>query len=316
MAGIGLVFNPRAGGNRRDPGQAARLARKLGDRGVVAAPRTLDELARVAEDFRKQRIDVLGIAGGDGTNHVTLTHFQRAWGSQALPPVALLRGGTMNTVANSLGLPRGRPEGLLDRLVRRYLETPALRTRTTWMLDVDGQLGFLWGLGVVPAYLREYYATGAPSPWTAVKTLGRAIASAAVRGPMIQRMTESVHVDVSFDDGARWETRPWFAVAAGTVPDLGLGFRPFHRAFEREAHFHLLGIHTSPLGFVADLPRIHRMEAMQDHKAVDRVCLQATVRRTKGSGPLLQMMDGDVVESTASEVTLRVGPALRIATMN
>src|SRR5262245_31697249 len=85
MSGIGLVFNPRAGANRRDPTAAARLARRLGDNGVVAMPRSLDELSRAAEDFRRQKIDVLGIAGGDGTNYVTLTHFHQVYGAEPLP---------------------------------------------------------------------------------------------------------------------------------------------------------------------------------------------------------------------------------------
>jgi diacylglycerol kinase family enzyme len=290
------------------------LARKLGDHGVVAAPRSLDELARVAEDFRRQRIEVLGIAGGDGTNYVTLTGFAQVYGAEPLPTVALLRGGTMNTVANSLGLPKGRTDGLLDRLVLRYLETPALPCVEQWTMEVDGKLAFLFGLGVVPAFLHEYYATGAPSPWTAVKTLARGIGSAVIQGAMVRRMTRPVDVEVVTDTGEKWPMQPFFSVAAGTIEDIGLGFRPFHRAHEVRGAFHLLGIRTNAMGFVTDLPRIHRALPMSEGKSVDAIVRRAVI--TSRDETMRYMIDGDIVDHPNNQLTIALGPAVRIATMN
>jgi diacylglycerol kinase family enzyme len=314
MSGIGLVINPRAGANRRDPSTAARLARQLGDRGVVAMPHSLEELAKAAEDFRRQKIDVLGIAGGDGTNYVTLTHFHEVYGSEPLPTVAFLRGGTMNTVANSLRLPGGQPEGLLDRLVRRYMATPRLPVVEQRTMNIEGKLGFLWGIGVIPAYLREYYDTGAPSPWTAAKTLARGIVSAAMNGAMIRRMTEPVWVEVELGDGERWPMQPYLCVGAGTIPDIGLGFQPYYLAGRRPGSFHIQGVTASPLGFVADLPRIHRAAPMKEGKAIDRLTHQAVVRSS--TGKIAYMIDGDLLEHPGPEMTVRLGPVVRIATMN
>src|SRR5476651_731789 len=119
---IGVVLNPRSRRNLRDPGAALRLARTLGDHGIVRAVHSLDDLHRAAEDFKALSIDVLGISGGDGTNHVTITGFLNVYGARALPQLAFLRGGTMNTVANSVGVRRGKPEGLLGRLIRAYAQ--------------------------------------------------------------------------------------------------------------------------------------------------------------------------------------------------
>lgn len=313
MSGIGLVYNPRAGGNRRDPGVPARLARRLGDHGVVAVPRSLDELARTAEDFERQKISVLGIAGGDGTNHVTLTGFNAVYGAKPLPTVALLRGGTMNTVANSLGLPKGKPEGLLDRLVRRYVAEPRLESFERPMMRIDGKLGFLFGTGVIPGYLKEYYATGSPSSWTAMKTLALACGSAAVSGAMIKRMTAPVEAEVTVD-GQTWERRSFITIAAGTIPDIGLGFHLFHRATERDDALHLIGIHASAFGCVVDLPRIFRALPMSAGKAIDALTTRATITSLDG-GPIAYTIDGDLLERRDGRVTLGVGPRVRIATM-
>src|SRR5687767_3479206 len=120
MSGIGVVLNPKSRKNVKDPGAADRLARQLGDHGILRQVGSIDELYRAAEDFKRLDIDVLGISGGDGTNHVTITGFINVYDGSALPQLAFLRGGTMNTVASSIGVPRGKPEGLLGRLVRNY----------------------------------------------------------------------------------------------------------------------------------------------------------------------------------------------------
>src|SRR3982751_5036060 len=99
MPGIGLITNPRSRVNRKDPSRLRRLGYLIGSHGQSQATRSLDDLHRVCEDFHRERIDVLGISGGDGTMHHTLTAMVRAYGTDPLPPVAIPRGGTMNTVA-------------------------------------------------------------------------------------------------------------------------------------------------------------------------------------------------------------------------
>lgn len=306
---IGVVFNPRAGRNRRDPRAAERMKRMLGDHGVVSAPESLDELARAAEDFRRQGIDVLAIAGGDGTNHVTLTQFAAVYGDSPLPKLALLRGGTMNTVADSLSLPRGKPEGLLDRLLRKYLEKPTIDTVEQWTLSVEGQLGFLWGLGVVPQFLREYYDTGAPSQKTAAITLAKGVGSTLVRGEMYRRLSEGVRCEVEHDAGV-WTERDWFTVTAGTIADIGLGFKPFHRAPKAPGFVHLLGVTTNAMGFVLDLPKIFRARPMREDRAQDALVTRLTVRANKG--PLRYMIDGDVRTHESNEMTVRIGRPVAI----
>src|SRR5215470_977396 len=105
MPGIGVITNPRSRANLRDPSKARKLGYLIGSHGSAQATKSLDDLYRVCEEFKKERIDVLGISGGDGTLHHTLTAMIRTYGDElALPPVAILRGGTMNTIARSFGI--------------------------------------------------------------------------------------------------------------------------------------------------------------------------------------------------------------------
>lgn len=336
MSGIGVVYNPRSGRNLRDPNAARRLSQALGDHGVLRESSSIDELYRVAEDFRRLGIDVLGISGGDGTNGVTITGFLHVYQGIALPQLAFLRGGTMNTAANSVGVRRGPPEGLLGRLVRAYAAraTTPLRDVERHVLCLRGEAaarsaraasdaapasitapplaekyGFVFGTGVVCGYLAEYYAGGRPNPVVAAKTLLRGIGSAVVGGEMIRRMAAPFRGTVQLEEGTLWEERDYLAVAGGTIDQIGLNFRPFHRYAETEGRFHVLGIHTSPMGFVTQLPRIFRAAPMQAGHALEATTSSVTIRAPRG--PMRYMVDGDLHECDGV-LRVSVGPRVRI----
>lgn len=288
------------------------LQRTVGDLGVVREARSVDELRGIAEEFLRAGIEVLAINGGDGTNTVTLTGFLEVYGAAPLPPIALLRGGTMNTLANSIGVPRRAPDNLLTNLVRRYAraknEPIVCVERDVMGVKAIGEAqvrcAFLFGTGVVCGYLAEYYAAGATSPWTAVTTLARGVGSALVGGELIRRLAAPFRGTIAFDDGSIWPERDYLAVAAGTIAHIGLGFKPFFRFAERQGTFHVLGIHASPTSFVMDLPRIQRARPMHDNKAFDAVSDRMLVRSARR--PFRYMIDGDLHEARdAVEVAVR-----------
>ena len=336
MPGIGVIYNPRSGRNLRDPSAARRLSVALGDHGVVREAGSIDELYRVAEDFRSLDIDILGISGGDGTNGVTITGFLDVYAQAALPQIAFLRGGTMNTAANSIGIRRGPPEGLLGRLVHAYVERASIPLQDVerHVLKLRGEsavrtprgdadaapasikapplvekYGFVFGTGVVCGYLAEYYAGGKPNPVVAAKTLLRGIGSALVRGPMIKRMAAPFRGTVELDDGTVWEERDYLSVAGGTIDQIGLNFRPFHRYAESPGRFHVLGIHTSPMGFVSQLPRIWRAAPMQPGHTFDATTTSVTIRSPQG--PIRYMVDGDL-HHVEGPLHVSIGPRVRI----
>ena len=337
MAGIGVIFNPRSGRNLRDPSAARRLSKALGDHGVVREAGSIDQLYRVAEDFRSLGIDVLGISGGDGTNGVTITGFLDVYDGTALPQIAFLRGGTMNTVANSVGVRHGRPDGLLGRLIQAYTERSArpLQDVERHVLRLRGErsirsavqsardsgpasvvvpplaekYGFIFGTGVVCGYLSEYYAFGPPNPVVAAKTLLRGVGSAMVRGEMIRRMAAPFRGTIELDDGTVWPERDYLAVAGGTIDQIGLNFRPFHRYGERPGAFHVLGIHTSPMGFVSQLPRIWRAQPMKPGHTYSATTSSVTVRSPYR--PIRYMVDGDLHECDGP-LHVSIGPRVRI----
>ena len=328
MAGIGVVLNPKSRHNLQNPDAASRLSRQLGDRGVVRAARSIEELHRIAEDFRALDVDFLAIAGGDGTNHVTLTAFLDVYGVRPIPPVALLRGGTMNTVANSIGVARQSSERLLASLIADCTSTPRSpptdrATRAKCELEQTERnvlhiapeeagkvhYGFLFGTGVVHGFLAEYYRGGRPTPLVAATTLARGVASALVAGETIRRIAEPFRGSVLFEDGTVWEERDYLAIAAGTIAHIGLEFKPFHRYGERAGAFHALGIYASPFDFVRELPRVWRGQPLRPRRAHEALSSRMVVKSARGV--LRYTIDGDLHEAQ-EKLTVSIGPRIRL----
>jgi diacylglycerol kinase family enzyme len=310
MGGIGIVLNPRSRQNRRDPGAVSRLAQTLGDHGIVRTARSREELARIAEDFRKLKIDVLGISGGDGTNHITLTGFLEVYTDEPLPPIAFLRGGTMNTVANAVGVPRGRPDGLLAALIARYNErtvTP-MRTVERNVMRIGDHYGFIFGTGAIHGFMAEYYRSPEPNPAQAARVLLEASTNVMLGRPT--PVAERWQGRVSLDGGrVTFADRDYLCLAAGTVDQIGLGFRPFYRAGEVPGRFHILGIHTTALGFVQKLPDIWRARPMGDQHTYEHLAEHAVIEARCGT--VRYVLDGDVHDHEGP-LEIRTGPRVRI----
>ena len=309
MAGIGIVSNPLARRNQRSPETARRLRALLDGEGELAIASSRDELALAVERFRAAGIDVLCVNGGDGTGHIVLTEFARAYAGAPLPSLALLRGGAMNTVADAHNL-RGSPESILKAVLERRKAGVPFRTveRDLLSIEADGsppRFGFLFGTGVVVAFLDAYYRTGRPTAATAAALLVRAVGSALVGGRFAAALKERTLLRVTAD-GDEWPDGPYLAVLAGAVPEIGFGFKPFSRCDEQPGFFHAVGVTGSTLQVAAHLPQIWLGRPWRRALAMD-----AVTRDLEVGGPVRYTVDGDLYDAQQA-VRVRTGPPVRI----
>jgi len=308
MPGIGVVSNPNSGINRRRPQLVQQLAYVLGDRGEIAQPDGVDRLVSVAENFRRHDIDILCINGGDGTTHEVLTAFLQVYGTDPLPMVALLRAGTINTVARSIALPRKAPEALLGQLVARYHareELPVVE-RNLAIVD-DRHAGFLFGNGLIASFMEAYYDGGTVGTGKALRVLSRAVTSALVGGPFIQRMLRPIHARVTVD-GRPLEHSEFLSVGAATIPDMGLGFRPFHEIDRHPDRIQVLGFACPVRGLVASLPRWYwKLPAARP----DISSVVASELVIESDEPMSFQLDGDLLQG-GTRTVVRAGPRVRL----
>ena len=308
VPGIGLITNPRSRLNRRDPSRIQRLGYLIGAHGQAEATCSLDDLHRACEDFHRERIDILGISGGDGTLHHTLTAMIRAYGTDSLPPIAILRGGTMNTVAASFGI-RGATPRLLFELIDKHKRGQPFDEFTRPLLQVGDTYGFIFGNGLIYNFLEAYYETGHPSPAVAARLVAQAASSAVFGGALARRLYRRVHARVTVD-GETWARQDFSVVAASVVDQIGLGFRPFYRTRDRVDRFQVLGIHTDVAGFISELPRVRAGAPMRRDKVIDALAQEVLFESDEDIG---YTIDGDTYVSKRGEgLRVALGPTIRL----
>lgn len=281
----------------------------LGERGHMAQPHSREELVEVARRFRDHGIDILAINGGDGTAHTVLTAFLQAFGTDPLPPVALLPGGTMNTVASGIGL-RGHAAEVLGALVNRYHQGEPIASVERNLLCVPGeqaQYGFLFGNGLISNFLEVYYEGSEPTPRKAAWILAKAVLSAMVGGGLIRRLMRPIELEVEVN-GETWPATNWLSIGAGTVDDIGLRFRPFHLAPRHPDHIHAVAFGCTAMQLVGQLPRIW-MAKETVAPGIRSLVTPRIVMRAKHSIPY--MVDGDFHEG-GSTLTVEAGPRIRL----
>ncbi|HEX9241147.1 MAG TPA: diacylglycerol kinase family protein [Anaeromyxobacter sp.] len=310
MGGIGIVNNPRARRNRGRPALARRLREQLGDDGEVADASTPDELVRAVERFRAGGVDVVAVNGGDGTGHFVVTELARAFGSAPLPKILLLRGGSMNTVANGHGI-AGRPEHILQGILDQRRRGFPLRTAARDLLRVsadeaDPRYGFIFGTGAIVSFLDRYNRDPRTSPARAALLVAQGICSAIVGGPFAEALGRRERLRVA-TDGDEWEDGSFLAVAAASTPEAGFGFRAFHRCGEQPGSFHAVGVTGSLAQLVLSLPRLRRGRPWRRRVAQDEVARELVL---EGEAPRFTV-DGDLY-SAARTVRIETGPPVEI----
>ena len=315
MPGIAVVSNPKSGKNRRDPALVERLAYVLGDSGEVAEPQSLDHLEAAMRSFRAQGVDAVCVNGGDGTLHKVLSALVVVYGEGAtgaalrsleLPYVVILKGGTLNTMARNIGQDLGG-DALLGRVVQAWHAGRPFQTVERTAMVVNGaHAGFLFGTGVLYRFMRMYEEGSPPSPWKALGLVARVCGSTAVGGALAQRVFAPDPATVSLD-GAPWAPPAYAAIAVGTMDDLGLGFKLFHRASANPGQLHVLGFHCPPMSVLSRFHRIPFGRPLEQPDITD-----ALGQRLVIGGPAAQgfMMDGDFVDGT-EELVVEAGPTVR-----
>ncbi len=156
MSGIGIITNPYSKKNIKTPGHKIMMGYILGNRGHYKITESLEDLSKVAEEFKSQEIDILGINGGDGTIQKTITTFISVYGKDKLPKIALLRGGTMNVIANNLNI-KGSSKTLLLDLVEKYHAADPFDYAKLQTIKCNDQYGFIFTSGFASNFLEEYY---------------------------------------------------------------------------------------------------------------------------------------------------------------
>ena len=306
MSGIGIILNPYSRSNRKNPERIKQLGFIVGDRGSCHATETLEHVRELAHEFKERGVEILGISGGDGTNHKTLTTFVEVYGETPLPRIAFLRGGTMNNMANQLGI-RGTPEKILSNLILSYHENEPFREERINLVKINGMYGFLFGMGLISRFIERYQdVEGGPTPARGAWLLARAMVSSVTNGRFAQHLTERFDAQITVD-GRPMPFRNYNMIFAGTMRTLGFNFRPLYRATSVEGQFQTVAISATGRQLLTTFPAAFLARPSRSEHYADEMGSTTVLELEK---PMSYTIDGDFPEEPASRIEITTGPLL------
>jgi hypothetical protein len=97
---------------------------------------------------------------------------------------------------------------------------------------------------------------------------------------------------------------------AGTVREVGLGFKLIHRADDDLERFGVLAIHASPLSLVPDLLAAHAGRGIAPRRAYSAVASSMEIVPRDGAG-MTYTIDGDLYR-TEEPLSISMGPSITI----
>ena len=304
MKTIGIIHNPRSKENMRHPHLLDRIKDIIGRYGTVFVPSSYDELTEVAKEIKKDRYEIVGVNGGDGTNHQIITRIIDLYNNDRFPLIAHLRGGTMNTISNALNGITGSVTGITQKLVEHYKDNRPFKTRANKVLNVNGRYGFMFGTGFVSNLMDMYYEGGTPGPIKALQIIYKAIASAIIKTNYVDRLFRPVLAEVVID-GIKLDYSRYSVIVSSAIRNVGLNFRAIYRAEELPDKIHVFAGQATAFEVIRRLRKLYIGHQPGFQHMADVLARLVEIR---SGSPLRYTIDGDMYEDT--RVVLSPGPMM------
>ena len=321
---IDVVVNATARRYRAVPSLLDRVAAACSGVAELHPTSSLAELEDVCRRIARRGTDLVALSGGDGSYMAGVTVLAAAFDRQPLPPIALLPGGTVATVARNWGM-AGDPADLLGRVLRdrcgrggadmnRYtIRRPTLRVRAATGAGEEERIGFIFGTGLVAKFFDVYYQGGGAGYGAAARIVARIFVESFYGGAYARRVLDPLPCTIEVE-GRPLEPDSWSLVCAAVVRDLGIHMQVTHRAAEDLIRPHLVAspLPSRQLGPRAPLVLAGRRIGGPGH--FDDLVRDFTVRfGGAGASPLGEgpyVLDGDMLR--AREVRVSAGPILDV----
>ena len=226
----GILCNP-AGGRIKNHLEATRRALKNIPARTYLEAVSATEIRDSIRLLSNSGVNLLILAGGDGTVHCALTHLFSLWEGE-LPAVAVIPGGTTNMTALDLGIEK-RPLACISRLgtalalpaTRRYTMRRVLRVEQ----GSDRKMfGMFFGCGLIPNGVKYFHQRVRRYGLTNEFAGGMVMLGYLFGFLFWPASLPAIHLTLSMD-GRSIEKHGCLAAFATTLDRLLLGIRPYRR---------------------------------------------------------------------------------------
>lgn len=303
---FGVIINPHAKLNKGSKSKelAEDIRHIAGNNALVNITNDLENLKNVLQIYYDQKIEYLAVSGGDGTIHNVISSWYDVTQTVA-PPVLILRGGTMNIVADSLRL-KGKPAKIFKKFYRVWNKEDRIKTTFRKTLSINGKWGNIFGAGLATNFMDYYYSGGGMGPYKATKTISKTVYDSfrKERPDSITRKTKAT----IYVEGKRLPINEFMAVLSLTVRNLPLGFKPMYRAYEDENRFHIYvnNMPASKLPFIIHNAFLGKPVKKNGH--FDLLVKDITIQSKE---PIRYTIDGDMHEAKDGKIEICLGKNLQ-----
>jgi diacylglycerol kinase family enzyme len=301
---IFLFYNKKAFYNRNsNSSRFIQLMRKFED--VKIIPEKIFVLPDHKIDLEPKDGDALLIFGGDGTIHRVLTEiFKNLKETKNFPKILVghLRGGTMNTIATCLQIPK--IENILSKIKESKKIDVIPRNPIEIKTEKDVFYGFLFGAITPFNFLEKYYTGKILGPIRGAETLLIGLSEMLKKEEkreILKKQKCKIKV-VFYEEIPHLETECEFLlIGASTIHSFGLNFSNFPKAPKCNDSFNFIAYSDSPLKLAAYLPLIYFGKLPKD--SLNEIVKGAEIESQEKIGFTI---DGDLY--SARKTTLKPAP--------
>ncbi len=305
MGGIGIIFNPLAGKNRKYHLMSQELNNLLNENCILRETKSINDLNQAVLEFKERDIDIIAISGGDGTIHLVLSSVINSYQGKTLPKFISLCSGTMNTFTHSVKF-KGKTQNILKETIDKYQKGKPFKEINQHLMKINDKYGFLTGAGVVSKFLDAYYSSSNPGPAYASKMVLRIIFSTIFRTRYSKNIFSPAKFKITID-GKKIKNNEFMFILGCTIRELGLGFTPTPRAYEKQGHFHFLASSMKPMSLLSKIPVLWLGNDFS-HPDLNYNGIAKEVI-VEPEGKLRWMVNGDLY-STEKPLHISVGPTI------
>ena len=306
MPGIGIIANPHSKLNKRSPQTLSLMAEAIGQKGIFTVTHDLDHLDETLKNYKAQEIAILGINGGDGTISQIITRMIGIYGSQPLPILAVLRGGTMNLIAAQLSIDNTPVENI-KKLVALVATEKTLSIQRLSTLKINEIYGFLYADQSSTAILEEFYRKKS-GHLGAVWLATRITSSFLLKGTLIQSVVKSHALKAHFKP-VGYLDRMVLGCFAGTITKFPLGFPFLPLARRYPNHFQVTAVTCKANALLWNLPMI--LLVQKEGRSIGKESFCVSEARLDYDGEAHFTVDGEIYQAPEGEILIEAGPSLR-----
>jgi diacylglycerol kinase (ATP) len=313
MKPIGVIFNPFAYINKKRTVEQLNAIREiLGANALVRATNSTDEIPIILKEFHKEEIKILCISGGDGTIGYVLSSYINLFGTEDLPIIVPLKGGTMNMLSGDVGLTDDQIT--VCRKLIQYIESKdkfsTIERGLIRIIDPRFKYhnyAFCWLDGLPYRVMKSYYREGATVE-VALKLIFKAgiISLIDLNHELFKEVESKVYVD-----DKEMPFKSHLFIVASSVKRLIFGFRIFSEEAEVGERFSMVYVRLPYFKKIRyQLPWALYIGLKSDASGN---FLNQSTRSVRIEGNKGYIIDGEVYESEEPvDIKLEAGPKVKI----